>query len=326
MRYLSKAIFAVSAVAMTLFFTLGIPALRASEREAMRQHEEMMLAAERSAAAEYFQPQTLVKEAQIEDYIDYCDCTVDDGADVTATSLKSVSVKQTVPKKTKTASKKKRETVDESLKDYVWMGWTYFESGDASWKLTASDGGHAYGRYQFDDRYCLPDFLRYCVKNGGKAYDGFTNCFRVQGGKARIRNLDRLPEEWKWVCHQEGDGFYDLQTEFALKAYYQPALKTLKGQKIQLNGYSPVLRGTVMSVAIRNGTYEKGLSSVINTYEKGITETEWLAQIYAAEAARHPDQRSRWQVKERKAAMKALKAVQQNKRKSFAKHSLEAVL
>ena len=45
----------------------------------------------------------------------------------------------------------------------VWTGWTVFESGRERFNLAGSDGGYAYGCYQFDIGYSLVDFLKFCV-------------------------------------------------------------------------------------------------------------------------------------------------------------------
>lgn len=200
---------------------------------------------------------------------------------------------------------------DRSL-SWLWMGWTHCESGEDSWELTASDGGHAYGRYQFDDRHCLADFMRFCVEEDRDNFESFTTFYHVDSkGKAHIKNTERLPKEWNWICYTKGETFYDMQTRFALEAYYEPAKKTLEKRcKVDLDSdYGPVLHGTLLSLAIRNGTYASGLTSIIDTYYKGINEREWLEEIYAAEAAHHPDQVSRWGTEQKKMALEALKAL-----------------
>lgn len=216
----------------------------------------------------------------------------------------------------------------------LWMGWTTFESGEESWSLTASDDGHAYGRYQFDDRHCLADFVRFCVEEDRDNYESFTTFYWVDGqGKSHIKNTERLPEEWNWICYLKGEDFYDMQTKFALKAYYKPAKACIeKACKVDLDDYGPVLRGTMMSLAIRNGTYASGLQSAINTYQKGIDEREWLQEIYAAEAAHHPKQVTRWGTTQKQAALRALTAFEETQptkkglKKLKTKYSFEPIL
>ena len=63
------------------------------------------------------------------------------------------------------------ETVYE---DEIWMGWTIFESGNVSYGQAGGDGGKAYGRYQFDYRYALADFLAYVMEEDGEIYSMLT--------------------------------------------------------------------------------------------------------------------------------------------------------
>lgn len=231
--------------------------------------------------------------------------------------------------------KKVKSATEETIgNDLLWFGWTYFESGEDAWTLTASDDGHAYGRYQFDDRHCLGDFLRFCVEEDRANYESFTTFYYVDSnGKTHIKNTECLPEEWSWICYLKGEDFYALQTQFALEAYYEPAKTCLQSEcKVDLDEYSPVLRGTIMSLAIRNGHYASGLTSAINTYSEGIDERVWLQEIYAAEAAHHPDQAPRWESEQKQAALEALTAFEKvvttkkGLKKLKAKYSFEPIL
>ena len=60
----------------------------------------------------------------------------------------------------------------------IWMGWLCRESGNEHGQHTADiwcigDNGHAYGRYQFDNRYALVPFMQYCVANNETHYCEF---------------------------------------------------------------------------------------------------------------------------------------------------------
>lgn len=240
------------------------------------------------------------------------------GADSVAASMaetteiaKSPKVTKAVRAADKTSAKPAKK--NNQIEQLIWMGWAIFESGEDSWASVSSDDGHAYGRYQFDDRYDLADFFRFCVKANPERYDAFTTFFHVDGnGKAHIKNTERIPEEWSWICYTEGENFQIMQTRFAVEHYYKAAKKTLRQSGIKIGDYGPVLHGTVLSLAVRNGPYASNLSSLINTYYEGISEREWLAQIYAAETVKHPDQEPRWRVRQRNAAMRALTAIEEN--------------
>ncbi len=211
----------------------------------------------------------------------------------------------------------------------IWMGWTMCESGEESWALTAGDGGHAYGRYQLDDRYSLAEFFRFCVNESPEDYGSFTTFYYVDGkGKAHIKNTERIAKEWSWICYLKEENFHEMQTKFAFEYYYENAKETLRQSGIETDRYGPVLHGTVMSLAIRNGFYKPNLSSLIDTYHKDIDEREWLSKIYAAETTKHPDQATRWEERQRDAAMAALTALEDKgitKDEAYEKYAIEAI-
>lgn len=241
-------------------------------------------------------------------------------------SAKDVNVEASSPTPTPASTSTPAPEPAEFL---IWMGWAEFESGEDSWASTASDGGHAYGRYQFDDRFGgLAEFFRFCVNEDSENFESFTTFYYVDSkGKAHIKNTERIPEEWSWICITVKDDFYKMQTRFAFEYYYENAKDTLRQSGVDIARYGPVLQGTVMSLAIRDSFYKQNLGSLINTYYKGISEREWLDEIYAAETAKHPDQEMRWAGRQKDAAMAALTAFDNQKltRKVCKKHAFEVI-
>ncbi len=193
------------------------------------------------------------------------------------------------------------------LSNLFWMGWTHFESSD-NYAQTGGDGGHAYGRYQFDDRHCLAEFLQFCVEQDYAKFNCFGRFVWMDAaGELHLTRLEELSQDWQWLCYTEKEAFEHLQTEFALQAYYEPARALLVEQLgIDLEDFSPVLKGTVMSCAIRNGYYRSNLECLWQTYRAGISEAGWLERIYVAQATEHPDQEQRWAVEQKNAALEAL--------------------
>lgn len=125
----------------------------------------------------------------------------------------------------------------------IWMGWTECESGEDSWNSIASDGGHAYGRYQLDDRYDLAEFFRFCVNEDVDKFESFTTFYEVVEGKAHLKNRERIPEEWNWLYITEKDAFCEMQTRFAFEYYYENAKKTLRRVVSKLVDIARCFRG-----------------------------------------------------------------------------------
>ncbi len=199
----------------------------------------------------------------------------------------------------------------------VWTGWTVFESGRERFNLAGSDGGYAYGCYQFDIGYSLVDFLKFCISYNQAHYGQFQQFIDMSSIESGYRketdtkpsminpplysNRASLINAWHAAYMNYPDEFAGLQSRTAYETYYLPAQRgLLSNYGINIKEYSPALRGTIWSLAIRNGATvskdntKNGLRSATSTYYPGIDEREWLTKIYEAEARRHPSQRNRW--------------------------------
>ena len=200
-----------------------------------------------------------------------------------------------------------------SSDEVIWMGWTVFESGDESYAQVGGDGGHAFGRFQFDSRYDLAGFLQKCITYDANYAVKFGQFVTTKSGKPAIRTRSGLNAVWRQVYAERSEEFARLRIEFAAETYYHQVKEALAATYgINLDDYGPVLKGTVWSVALRDGnnvhTIRKynNLRTVVDTYAPGISEETWLRAIYAAEAARHPSQAGRWNNKQLTAALVAL--------------------
>lgn len=207
----------------------------------------------------------------------------------------------------------------------IWMGWTTFESGTVGVKNEGYASIHkarqvAYGRYQFHiGSSVLTDFLKKMIEIDPGTYGGFqefvdnsrpkngTNPYFTQN-KSRFVNL------WRYYAGLNDERFYDTQDELAYNSYYKATKNSLKQVGIDLDEFGPVLKGTVWSVAIRDGTLDlnypnsQTYKALVNTYEKGISDEEYLNKIMASEYNAHTGQESaRWGVNQKTMALAAMK-------------------
>jgi len=183
----------------------------------------------------------------------------------------------------------------------LWLEWTWFESHN-DYALTGGDGGVSYGRYQFTAGYCLEDFVTYCQTAQPEHYAGLSS--------------GDFDTAWKQAYTDYGAEFAALQDQYALEHYYYPVKsKLLELYGIDLDQYSPVLKGTIMSLAIRNGSNvslerkTNKLHSATSTYSPGIPEEDWLEAIYNTEAKRRPKQVERWRDNQKAMALEALSSL-----------------
>lgn len=206
---------------------------------------------------------------------------------------------------------------DEESAEAIWTGWAYFESGDAGWEQVGGDGGNAYGRFQLDARHSLAAFLRYAAETNPD-FVGLERYYRKNGSKTTLQSTDGLADDWLWISAVYGSSFYQMQAEFAYGAYYCLMRdQMLEKYEIDLDAYGPVLKGTIWSVAVRNGNNLSSIYSVTETYYPGIDEEEWLREIYAVEAWRHPDQVKRWEDGQLNAALDTLAALESDTEVEF---------
>ena len=194
----------------------------------------------------------------------------------------------------------------------IWMDWVQYESG-GDYAQTGGDGGVSYGRYQYHVNGSLPNFMYFCMERQPESYEAFAGYVKDSEGRHTLTTDKGLGDVWVAACSSEEGNFAALQDQFLLEAYYIPVeQQLLELYNIDLEAYGPVLRGTVLSVALRDGQHVSktkkynNLRSVTGTYYEGIPEQDWLNAIYDAEAARHPKQSKRWQRKQKELAQEAL--------------------
>ena len=188
--------------------------------------------------------------------------------------------------------------------DEIWMGWTIFESGNVGYGQVGGDGGRAYGRYQFDYQYALPEFLAYAVSADPEKYSMLSKYTRYGAGSDKLLSGAGLGADWVMAYHADREEFSRLQDEFAYDYYYLPAKQVMASHGIDLDEIGdPAVKGTVYSFSIRDGQYDQCLRAAWQSYSAGDDINTWLNKMYSLEARRHPTQVNRWDNEQRIAAL-----------------------
>lgn len=238
-------------------------------------------------------------------YNDYECCGTPEAELTTEPAVKPVAKPTIAPTET--------PVIEATEGEAIWTGWRYYESGDAGWEQVGGDEGNAFGSFQLDARHSLPAFLRYAAESDER-FVGLERYYRKGREETTMKTLDGLAHDWQWLCAVYGEDFYRKQAEFAYGLFYLLMRDELLAKcEINLDQYSPVLKGTVWSVAVRNGSNLSSIYSVTDTYYPGIPEEEWLREIYAVETWRHPGQERRWQDEQLNAALKTLQKWEKGK-------------
>ena len=161
--------------------------------------------------------------------------------------------------------------------------FTKFESGSAGYAQTGGDSGRAYGKYQFDYRYSLVPFLKYCYNKNSTFFKGFKPFINTaQGSSSLIQTSSnhKLADAWKACYKAYAKYFSNMQDEFALDQYYKPCEKALSAKGIHMELRPYVCRGAVFSYSIQHGQ-TTAVNAVVNAGLKdSVSDKDFLKKLY----------------------------------------------
>ena len=147
------------------------------------------------------------------------------------------------------------------LDQYGLTAMTYFlpyESGTDAYDSAGSDNGHAYGAYQFDNRWELGEFIDYCYNKNPSVYGPFAPFVGV--GPAGLRPGDGpyqpLCDAWHEVYAAHPAEFTADQDQFAWvdkNASFTKVIEFQRSRGLDLLQCDPAVRGFVYSLHNRCG-------------------------------------------------------------------------
>ena len=158
--------------------------------------------------------------------------------------------------------------------------FTKFESGSVGYAQTGGDNGKACGKYQFDYRYALIPFLKYCYTEDPVFFKGFEPFIGIKQGSSSLINNKKLYAAWK-ACYEANPGkFSNMQDKYAELAYYKPAADYLAAKGIHLSTRPYVIRGAVFSYAIQEGTLVAAQAVVAAKLNDAVSNKDFLVKLY----------------------------------------------
>lgn len=160
------------------------------------------------------------------------------------------------------------------------MFWWPRESGSKGYRCVNGDRGNAMGAYQFDRRYALVPFMKYCVDYNAERYSKFNKFIAYGAGSPSLQNNQELANTWLEFCDNYEEEFANLQDEYAYKYYYVTAKEYAVKHGVPIDKFTTVLKGSLWSFAIRSGT-ESGAKKIVNAYSNNKTEMKLLRVAYA---------------------------------------------
>ena len=158
--------------------------------------------------------------------------------------------------------------------------FTKFESGNVGYAQTGGDGGKACGKYQFDYRYALIPFLKYCYSSDPVFYAGFEPFLGIAPGSKSLIGNEKLYKAWKACYDAAPESFSAMQDQYAKEAYYIPAERYLEGKGIHLTARPYVIRGAVFSYAIQEGSMVAAQAVAAAGLNDSMPDKEFLEKLY----------------------------------------------
>ncbi len=158
--------------------------------------------------------------------------------------------------------------------------FTKFESGAVGYAQTGGDGGKACGKYQFDYRYALIPFLKYCYNANADYFAPFKQFLGISPGDSSLIGNAKLYAAWKACYDANPTYFSSMQDQYAIEAYYKPAERYLADRGIDLTFRPYVVRGAVFSYAIQSGTITAAQGVIAAGLNNSMTNKEFLTKLY----------------------------------------------
>ena len=165
--------------------------------------------------------------------------------------------------------------------------WIQYETGSTDESaydcVTLNDGagGQAYG-VQFDYRYDLQPFLKYCYNNNPQAYIMFAPYINCGTGELRCSSEDTgVAQAWHQAYSQNKNSFINAQQEFILQQTLNPKIDDLQAHGFDFTHRNDVCKGAVLSYIHQHGPGNLTASTLSNC---GITndtsDEEFLDKLY----------------------------------------------
>lgn len=119
--------------------------------------------------------------------------------------------------------------------------------GDYAKGFSKGDGYHALGYYQFDNRYDLQKFLKYCYDSDSDKYKSFSKFLKMN--KSKLANNKELESAWKKAYSNDPNDFATKQDTFEYNNYYIPVENSLNKKGINVSSRHDAVKGMCCSLS-----------------------------------------------------------------------------
>lgn len=162
--------------------------------------------------------------------------------------------------------------------------FTQFESGSSGYAQTGGDNGCACGMYQFDYRYALLPFVKYCYAADPvlfKEFKTYANYSLTTVNKAKLKGNAKFFTAWKTIYNRSPEGFARYQDNYAKMEYYDVSANYMfVNYGINMTGRSDVVKGAVFSYSIQHGAQTAAKAVKAAKITNATSDLDFLIKLY----------------------------------------------
>ena len=192
---------------------------------------------------------------------------------------------------------------DSSNKDGLsddFLFFTIYESGRSDdfyqgYNQTGGDHGNACGKYQFDYRYSLLPFVKYCYQKDPvffKEFKPYAALSLLQKGK--LQGNTAFYRAWNTIFSRNKIKFANYQDQYAKQEYYDITARYLSRYGIDMSKRPDVVKGAVYSYSIQHGQLSAANAVIAAKITNSSSDSEFLRLLYNYRMKKYPAYISRY--------------------------------
>lgn len=177
-----------------------------------------------------------------------------------------------------------------------FLFFTTFESGTAAYAQVGGDNGNACGKYQFDYRYALLPFVKYCYQSNPTFFKEFKKYAAYSNSeKSKLQGNTAFYSAWRTIYNKSPKGFASYQDAFAKQEYYDVTEKYLKEKfNIDMSARPDVVKGSVFSYSIQHGQWTAAGAVKAANIKNSTTDKAFLNRLYKYRMKTYPAYTNRY--------------------------------
>ena len=181
-----------------------------------------------------------------------------------------------------------------------FLFFTIYESGRSDdfyqgYNQTGGDHGNACGKYQFDYRYSLLPFVKYCYQKDPvffREFKIYASLSLLQ--KSKLQGNTAFYRAWNTIFSRNKVKFANYQDQYAKQEYYDITERYLSKYGIDMSKRPDVVKGAVYSYSIQHGQLSAANTVIAAKISNSSSDSEFLRLLYYYRMKQYPAYVSRY--------------------------------